>query len=232
MNREKVSPPQTAEASTESNPVTVIEQDEDEDEDDDDWDTFQSFPASTREVITDNVTESREAEDSVLESSSPSVSMEDPTSLPIEHGETSEEVSMSISSTGQRSSDGDLIGERSGMQGVSDQESGNVDIALNEEHATEKEALPGQKRSQITEQVSSQLQLAEVVEDSAIVNSLEDHKPVDESPENQTELMPSDREILDNNADNDHVGEYEEGKEKDTVVKTWSVDDEQRNDSL
>ncbi|XP_023550989.1 protein SWEETIE isoform X2 [Cucurbita pepo subsp. pepo] len=232
VNREKVSPPQTAEASTESNPVTVIEQDEDEDEDDDDWDTFQSFPASTREVITDNVTESREAEDSVLESSSPSVSMEDPTSLPIEHGETSEEVSMSISSTGQRSSDGDLIGERSGMQGVSDQESGNVDIALNEEHATEKEALPGQKRSQITEQVSSQLQLAEVVEDSAIVNSLEDHKPVDESPENQTELMPSDREILDNNADNDHVGEYEEGKEKDTVVKTWSVDDEQRNDSL
>lgn len=216
---EKDSSPHTAEASIENNPSTVGNEDEDEDEDD--WDTFQSFPASTREVTTNNAMESRETEDSeALESSSPSVSMEDSTTLPIdeskinmEHEETSEVVSVFISSSGQRSSDGDLISDRSGMQGVSNQESGNVDIVLNQEHDTQNEGLPGQELSQVTEQVSSELQLADGVE-------------------NETESMPSDHEILDDEADNDRVREYKEGNEKETVVKTSSVDNQQRNDSL
>lgn len=183
MNREKNSPPHTTEASTEINSANVSEGDEDDDEDDDDWDTFQSFPASTREAITNNVAESEDSE--FLGSSSPSVSMEDSISLSIdelkienkEHGKTSEEVSMSISPTGQRSPDGDLNSDKSRIQGVSDRESGHVDI---QEHDTEIEALPGQEQSQVTEQVSSQLQ----------VTFLEDHKPVDESPENKTDRKP------------------------------------------
>ncbi|XP_008459469.1 protein SWEETIE isoform X1 [Cucumis melo] len=210
VNREQDSSSHTAECSIENNPAIVSEEDEDEDEDD--WDTFQSFPVSSREVITDNVTESHETEDSkVIEISSPSVSMEDVAPLPIhelkientEHEETSEEVSASLS---QRSSDGDQISERSRMQEVSDRESGNVDIVLNQE----------QELSEGTEQVVSQLQLAEGVEASAIVSSSEDHKPVDKSPDNKTKPVTSDREILDNEAENDRVRVYKEGNETDS----------------
>ena len=228
VNREKDFPSHTAESSIENNPAIVTEEDEDEDEDEDDWDTFQSFSVSTREVITDNVTESHETEDSkFLEGSSPSVSMEDVAPLPIhelkientEHEETSEELSASMS---QRSSDGDQLSDKSGMQGVSDQESGNVDIVLNQE----------KEPSEVTEQEVSQLQLAESVEASAIVSSEEDHTPLDESPENKTKPVTSDREILDDEAEKDHVKVYKEGNETDTVVKTSSIDNEQRNESL
>lgn len=228
VNREQDSSSHTAECSIENNPAIVSEEDEDEDEDEDDWDTFQSFPVSSREVITDNVTESHETEDSkVIEISSPSVSMEDVAPLPIhelkientEHKETSEEVSASLS---QRSSDGDQISERSRMQEVSDRESGNVDIVLNQE----------QELSEGTEQVVSQLQLAEGVEASAIVSSSEDHKPVDKSPDNKTKPVTSDREILDDEAENDRVRVYKEGDETDTMAKTSSIDNEQRNESL
>lgn len=149
VNREKI-PPGVVEASTENN--SVIDGEGDEDEDEEDWDTFQSFPASTREAITDNVAESCESEGSeVFESNSPSVSMEDSPPLPtdalkvenMEHGETSEEVTMSISPTDQRSSDGDATSDRSEMHGVSDHKSENVDIVPNQEQDTENEAMPG-----------------------------------------------------------------------------------------
>lgn len=233
-----------AEASTENNPASFSEGDEDkdEDDDDDDWDTFQSFSASTREAITDDVAESHETEDSeVLESSISSVKMEDSTPLSVdelrvenkEHGETSEEVSMSTSPTGQRSPVEDLKSEgSSGMQEVGDPETGNVDIVLKQEDDTENETLPEQELNQVTEQVLSRVQLAEGVEVSAIISSLEeDHKPVDESPKTKTEPIPSDHEILDDEADNEHVREHKEGNEKDTVAKTSSIDNEQRNDS-
>jgi hypothetical protein len=191
----------------------IREEDEDDSdgEDEDDWDAFQSFPASTSAAVNESKVESVAKEPGLVENPSlleinarsddfqETSTSQAPNNVEInnaDHQEAGEDV-ISDTPGSQMSPQSDAPSNRKGMHEVLDfQATNNVIKPYDDRHQEkEEEVVQSQERdeaavsSEENEQISSDLQPAEVAEGLVKVNVVEDHEVRKGNPDNKTDQL-------------------------------------------
>ncbi|XP_059452821.1 protein SWEETIE isoform X2 [Corylus avellana] len=193
----------------------ISEEDED-DSDEDDWDAFQSFPASTNAAVNESKVESVAKEPGLVENPSSleiNARSDDfqeistsqaPNNVEInnaDHQEAGEDV-ISDTPGSQMSPQSDAPSNRRGMHEVLDfQATNNVIKPYDDPHQEKEEVVQSQEleeaavSSEENEQISSDLQPAEVAERLVKLNVVEDHEVRKENPDNKIDQLMSESSL-------------------------------------